>query len=256
MIDSHCHLDHEPLISDLSNVIQRSKNVGIKKLLTISTSLESFSKIKEIINKDDIIYGTIGIHPHESEKDIIKSDEIIKILKSNNKIIGVGETGLDFYYNHSDKNKQINSFREHIEASIQSEMPIIVHSRNAEEDTFRILNDYKNKNLKILMHCFTGSREFSKKLLTLDSYFSASGIITFKNSIDLQDTFKSLPLDKILIETDSPFLAPIQKREKKNEPSYIDFTAKKLSEILKITKLELIEITTNNFNKLFSIKQL
>ena len=256
MIDSHCHLDHEPLISDLSNVIQRSKNVGIKKLLTISTSLESFSKIKEIINKDDIIYGTIGIHPHESEKDIIKSDEIIKILKSNNKIIGVGETGLDFYYNHSDKNKQINSFREHIEASIQSEMPIIVHSRNAEEDTFRILNDYKNKNLKILMHCFTGSREFSKKLLTLDSYFSASGIITFKNSIDLQDTFKSLPLDKILIETDSPFLAPVQKRGKKNEPSYIDFTAKKLSEILKITKLELIEITTNNFNKLFSIKQL
>ncbi|MBD1159357.1 TatD family hydrolase [Pelagibacterales bacterium SAG-MED19] len=256
MIDSHCHLDHEPLISDLSNVIQRSKNVGIKKLLTISTSLESFSKIKEIINKDDIIYGTIGIHPHESEKDIIKSDEIIKILKSNNKIIGVGETGLDFYYNHSDKNKQINSFREHIEASIQSEMPIIVHSRNAEEDTFRILNDYKNKNLKILMHCFTGSREFSKKLLTLDSYFSASGIITFKNSIDLQDTFKSLPLDKILIETDSPFLAPVPKRGKKNEPSYIDFTAKKLSEILKITKLELIEITTNNFNKLFSIKQL
>ena len=256
MIDSHCHLDHEPLISDLSNVIQRSKNVGIKKLLTISTSLESFSKIKEIINKDDIIYGTIGIHPHESEHDIIKSDEIIKILKSNNKIIGVGETGLDFYYNHSDKNKQINSFREHIEASIQSEMPIIVHSRNAEEDTFRILNDYKNKNLKILMHCFTGSREFSKKLLTLDSYFSASGIITFKNSIDLQDTFKSLPLDKILIETDSPFLAPVPKRGKKNEPSYIDFTAKKLSEILKITKLELIEITTNNFNKLFSIKQL
>mgnify|MGYP001387791406 FL=1 len=106
------------------------------------------------------------------------------------------------------------------------------------------------------MHCFTGSREFSKKLLTLDSYFSASGIITFKNSIDLQDTFKSLPLDKILIETDSPFLAPVPKRGKKNEPSYIDFTAKKLSEILKITKLELIEITTNNFNKLFSIKQL
>jgi len=254
MIDSHCHLDHEPLISDLSNVIQRSKNVGIKKLLTISTSLESFSKIKEIINKDDIIYGTIGIHPHESEKDIIKSDEIIKILKNNNKIIGVGETGLDFYYNHSDKHKQINSFREHIEASIQSEMPIIVHSRNAEEDTFKILNDYKNKNLKILMHCFTGSKEFSKKLLTLDSYFSASGIITFKNSIDLQDTFKSLPLDKILIETDSPFLAPVPKRGKKNEPSYIDFTAQKLSEILKITKLELIEITTNNFNKLFSFK--
>ena len=131
---------------------------------------------------------------------------------------------------------------------------MIVHSRNAEKETFDILNEYKNHNPKILMHCFTGSKEFSLKLLSLNSYFSASGIITFKNSTDLQDTFKSLPLDKILIETDSPFLAPIPKRGKKNEPSYIDFTAQKLSEILKITKLELIKITTNNFNKLFSIK--
>jgi len=251
MIDSHCHLDHEPLHSDLTNVIQRSKNIGIKKLLTISTSFESFSKVKKLINKDDMIYGTIGIHPHESSTNIINSNEIIKNLRENSKIIGIGETGLDFYYNNSDRDKQISSFKEHIEASIKSNVPLIVHSRNAEQETFEILNHYKENKLKILMHCFTGSREFSKKLLDLNSYFSASGIITFKNSIKLQETFKVLPLDKILIETDSPFLAPVPNRGKKNEPSFIDFTAAKLATIKGISKSELIEITTNNFNKLF-----
>tara|TARA_B100000497_G_C7618236_1_gene371392 strand:+ start:183 stop:944 length:762 start_codon:yes stop_codon:yes gene_type:complete len=251
MIDSHCHLDHEPLFSDLKNVIQRSKDVGIEKLLTISTSLESFSRIKKLIKIDEMIYGTIGIHPHESSKDIITSKEIIKDLRENSKIIGIGETGLDFYYNNSEKEKQISSFKQHIEASIETNKPLIVHSRDAENETFDILNQYKNQNIKILMHCFTGSKQFSEKLLTLNSYFSASGIITFKNSNDLQETFKSLPLDKILIETDSPFLAPVPNRGKKNEPSYIDFTAAKLAEIKNISKSELIKITTNNFNRLF-----
>ena len=251
MIDSHCHLDHEPLFSDLSNIIKRSKDVGIEKLLTISTSFDSFSKIKEIVKQDEIIYGTIGIHPHESEKDIIKLDEIIKNFQENDKIIGIGETGLDFYYNNSDKEKQISSFIRHIEASIKTNAPLIIHSRNAEKETYDILNDYKDKNLKILMHCFTGSKKFSEKLLMLNAYFSASGIITFKNANELQDTFKSLPLDKILIETDSPFLAPVPNRGKKNEPSFIDFTATKLAEIKEISKSELIEITTSNFNKLF-----
>ena len=252
MIDSHCHLDHEPLFSDLSNVIKRSKDIGIEKLLTICTSFESFSKIKELVKKDKIIYGTIGIHPHESSTNIINSDEIVKNLEENSKIIGVGETGLDFYYNKSKKKKQISSFKKHIEASIESNVPLIVHSRNAEKETFDILNEYKDHNPKILMHCFTGSKEFSLKLLSLNSYFSASGIITFKNSIDLQETFKLLPLDKILIETDSPLLAPVPKRGKKNEPSFIDFTATKLSEIKNISKSLLVESTTNNFNKLFS----
>ena len=251
MIDSHCHLDHEPLLSDITNVIQRSKNVGIKKLLTISTSFESFSRIKELIKIDEMIYGTIGIHPHESSKDIITSDEIIKNLKENEKIIGIGETGLDFYYNNSEKEKQISSFKEHIEASIETNKPLIVHSRDAEKETFDILNEYKIENLKILMHCFTGSKEFSEKLMTLNSYFSASGIITFKNSLDLQNTFKSIPMDNILIETDSPFLAPVPKRGKKNEPSFIEFTATKLAEIRNISKENLIKKTTDNFNKLF-----
>ena len=251
MIDSHCHLDHEPLLSDLSNVIKRSKEVGIEKLLTISTSFESFSRVKDLIDKDEIIYGTIGIHPHESSRDIITSKQIIENLNLNSKIIGIGETGLDFYYENSERKKQINSFIEHIEASLKSNVPIIIHSRDAEKETFEILNEYKNKNLKILMHCFTGSFEFAKKLINLNSFFSASGIITFKNSLDLQNTFKSLPLERILIETDSPFLAPVPNRGKKNEPSFIDFTAAKLAEIKEISKSKLIENTTNNFNKLF-----
>jgi TatD DNase family protein len=251
MIDSHCHLDHEPLLSDLKNIIQRSKNVGIEKLLTISTSLESFSKIKQIINEDDMIYGTIGIHPHETEKNKIDSGQIIKNLNENKKIIGIGETGLDFYYSNSNRDAQISSFNEHIKASIKAKVPLIVHSRNAEDETYEILNSYKNNDLKILMHCFTGSKNFAEKLLELNSYFSASGIITFKNSVDLQDTFKFIPLDNMMIETDSPFLAPVPNRGKKNEPSFIDFTAAKLASIKDISKTKLIEITTNNFNRLF-----
>ena len=251
MIDSHCHLDHEPLLSDLVNVIKRSKDVGIKKLLTISTSHESFKRIKEIVNIDEMIFGTIGIHPHESANDKITSDFIVENLNENPKIIGIGETGLDFFYNNSDKNEQIVSFKEHIEASIETNTPLIIHSRNAENETFNILNEFKNQNLKILMHCFTGTKKFAEKLLTLNSFFSASGIITFKNALDLQETFEYLPLDKLLIETDSPFLFLVPNRGKKNEPSFIDFTAQKLAEIKKISKSELIKNTTDNFNKLF-----
>ena len=251
MIDSHCHLDHEPLLSDLDNILARSKKVGIKKLLTISTSLDSFTRIKKIVNKDEIIYGTIGIHPHETNNDTIDSEFIVKNLLENKKIIGIGETGLDFFYNNSEKNKQIDSFRIHIEASLKANVPIIIHSREAEEETFNILNEYKDEKLKILMHCFTGTQVFAEKLLEFNSYFSASGIITFKNSTDLQKTFKSLPLEKILIETDSPFLAPVPNRGKKNEPSFIDFTATKLAEIKEIDKSKLIKVTTDNFNNLF-----
>ena len=251
MIDSHCHLDHEPLKSDLSNIIKRSKDVGIEKLLTISTSVESFQKIKNIINEDEIIFGTIGIHPHETDNNEISIDYIVKNFEENPKIIGIGETGLDFYYNNSDKEKQIKSFKKHIEASIKTNSPLIVHSRNAEDETFEILNKYQGEKLKILMHCFTGSKNFAEKLLKLNAFFSASGIITFKNSMDLQETFKILPLEKILIETDSPYLAPVPNRGKKNEPSFLSYTAQKLADIKDVSKKEITKITTKNFNNPF-----
>ena len=252
MIDSHCHLDHEPLFSNINDVIKRSKEIGLKKILTISTSLISFENIKKIIEIDEMIYGTIGIHPHESSKDIINSEYIIDNAKKYEKIIGIGETGLDFYYENSKKNDQIDSFIKHIEASITLNYPLIVHSRSAEKETFDILNQYKKSNIKILMHCFTGSKEFAKKLMNLNAYFSASGIITFKNSIELQETFKFIDNDKILIETDSPFLAPTPMRGKKNEPSYIKYTLEKLSEIKSLSFNDLEQITNRNFNNLFS----
>ena len=252
MIDTHCHLDQQPLIDNLTKIIKRSKDVGIKKLLTISTTVVSFEKILEIIKLDPIIYGTFGIHPHEADKELLSKNEIVNNFKNNKKVIGVGETGLDFYYNNSNKINQIKSFENHIEASIDLKIPIIVHSRNAEDETYEILSKYKKDNLKILMHCFTGSSNFAKKLLNFNTYFSASGIITFKNSLDLQNTFRSIPKDKLLIETDSPFLAPVPHRGKKNEPSFIIFTLKKLAELRKIDQNELANITTDNFNKLFS----
>ncbi len=254
MIDSHCHLDHEPLRDNLKDVILRSKKGGINKILTICTNLESYKNIKNIINIDEMIYGTFGIHPHEAAKDKVSTEKIIKEVLSEKKIIGVGETGLDFYYNNSDKISQIDSFIQHIEASIYLKVPIIIHSRNAETQTFEILNKYAHKNLKILMHCFTGSQNFAKKMMDLNAYFSASGIITFKNSTDLQNTFKNIPDSKLLIETDSPFLAPVPMRGKKNEPSYIKYTLEKLSSLKNKTVNEMDIITTKNFNNLFDHK--
>ena len=251
MIDSHCHLDHEPLINNISEVLKRSKNIGIKKILTICTTLRSFESIKKILKLDDIIYGTFGIHPHETDSNHVSKKKILDNIKINPKIIGIGETGLDFYYNNSKKNKQIDSFKTHIEAAIEVNLPIIVHSRNAEEETFNVLNIYKDHKPKILMHCFTGSYIFYKEMKKLNSYFSASGIITFNNSKDLQNTFSKIPTNRLLIETDSPFLSPIPMRGKKNEPSYIKYTVKKLAEIKNIDMSKMINITTDNFDKLF-----
>ena len=251
MIDSHCHLDHLPLFDNLNDILNRSKEVGIKKLLTICTTLESFKNIENILIIDDMIYGTFGIHPHETENNDVSKITIIESIKKNPKLIGVGETGLDFYYNHSKKNKQIDSFKKHIEAAIEINLPIIVHSRNAEEETFNILNEYKKHKPKILMHCFTGTYKFYKQMEELDSYFSASGIITFNSSKELQNTFSKIPNNKLLVETDSPFLAPVPMRGKKNEPSFIKYTLKKLADIKNIDVSEMVSLTTKNFNNLF-----
>ena len=251
MIDSHCHLDHEPLVNNLSQVILRSKNIGLDKILTISTTTSSFAKILDIVNFDPMIYGTFGIHPHETNLELVKKETIVQNVKSDKKIIGVGETGLDFYYNNSNTVNQIKSFENHIKASVDLNVPIIVHSRNAESETFEILDKYRKENLKILMHCFTGTSNFVEKLMKFNTYFSASGIITFKNSIDLQKTFKIIPEEKLLIETDSPFLSPVPMRGKKNEPSYIKYTLDKLAELKNVNIEKLDNITTNNFNNLF-----
>ena len=180
MIDSHCHLDHEPLLSDLENIVKRSKDVGIEKLLTICTTFKSFENILKIIKQDDIIFGTFGIHPHETKDNPITKKIIIEKAKLDKKVIGVGETGLDFYYNHSDKNEQIKSFEEHISASLELDYPLIVHSRNAENETFEILNNYKNQNLKFLCIALRVLQNLQKNYLVLIVFFQLVELLHLK----------------------------------------------------------------------------
>tara|TARA_Y100000996_G_C22508695_1_gene637488 strand:+ start:271 stop:1047 length:777 start_codon:yes stop_codon:yes gene_type:complete len=253
IIDSHCHLTYEPMSKSLTETINRAIKGGVKYMLTISTEDKSFDKIIKIISEHKSVYGTYGIHPHEAKlHQNIKISDIIKKIDLNKKIIGIGETGLDFYYNHSEKKDQINCFEEHIYAAQEKKMPLIVHTRSAEKETFEILQkNLKKKDFKILIHCFTGTRDFAFKLINLGAYISASGVVTFKKSLDLANTFKDLPNNKILVETDAPYLAPVPLRGKSNEPSYIIHTVKFLSELKKLSFDEFSNITTNNFFNLF-----
>ena len=253
IIDSHCHLNYEPMSQSIKETIERANNDGVKYLLTISTEDKSFDKILNIISKNKCVYGSYGIHPHEAKNhQFITSDDIIKKTNLNKKIIGIGESGLDFYYNHSEKNDQIKCFEEHIYAAQNTQLPLIVHTRNAEIETYEILrNRLSEKNFKILIHCFTGSKEFAFKLLDLGAYISASGVVTFKKSEKLANTFKEMPNNRILVETDSPYLAPVPLRGKPNEPSFIIHTVKFLSKLKNISYEDFSNITSKNFFNLF-----
>ena len=253
IIDSHCHLNYEPMSLSLKETINRANKEGIKYLLTISTEDKSFEKILTIIEEFECVFGTYGIHPHEAKNHkTIKVKNILNKIKSNKKIIGIGETGLDFYYNHSEKKEQINCFEEHISAAQESKIPLIVHTRNAEKETIDLLKKKKaEKDFQILIHCFTGSKKFAFDLLDIGAYISASGVITFKKSSDLANTFKEIPNERILVETDSPYLAPVPLRGKPNEPSFIIHTVKFLSKLKNLDFENFSNITTENFFKLF-----
>ena len=253
IIDSHCHLEYEPIGSNLKEVIRRALINNVKYLLSISTTDESYTKILEIVQNHKNIYGTYGIHPHETKNyKNLKKDEIIHKISLNKKIIGIGETGLDFYYEYSDPITQKKIFIEHIKAAQKLNIPLIVHTRSAEADTYQILkNQKKNKDFKVLIHCFTGSKDFAHKLIDLGCYISASGVVTFKKSKELADTFLSLPNDRILVETDSPYLSPEPLRGHPNEPSHIIHTVKFLAKLKNISPNIFAEITSSNFFKLF-----
>jgi|TARA_B110000211_G_C13996759_1_gene516576 TatD DNase family protein len=253
IIDSHCHLEFEPMASNLKEVIDRATKNNVKYLLSISTTDESFDKILQIIKNHKNVYGTYGIHPHETKNyRSLTSDQIINKIKFNKKIIGIGESGLDFYYEHSDPIIQKKIFTEHIKAALSLNLPLIVHTRSAESDTYDILkSEMKNNDIKILIHCFTGSKAFAHKLIDLGCYISASGVVTFKKSKDLADTFLSLPNDRILVETDSPYLSPEPLRGKPNEPSYIIHTVNFLAKLKGIEPSFFAKETSANFFKLF-----
>ena len=253
IIDSHCHLNYNPMFLSLKETIARANKDGVRYLLTISTEDKSFSKILKIISDYDCVYGTYGIHPHEAKNHIsIDSKKIVQNIKSNSKIIGIGESGLDFFYNHSEKKDQLKCFEEHINAAQETQLPLIVHTRNAENETLSLLKKKKKKkDFKILIHCFTGSKDFAFKLLDLGAFISASGVVTFKKSFDLANTFKEIPNNKILVETDSPYLAPVPLRGKANEPSYIIHTVKFLADLKNVSFEDFSKITSTNFFRLF-----
>jgi len=253
IIDSHCHLEHEPMISNLNGVVERALINDVKFLLSICTTDKSYEQILPIVKKYKNIYGTYGIHPHETKNyKTLHSHDIIKKLSLSKKIIGIGETGLDFYYDYSDPAIQKKIFIEHINAAQVLDLPLVVHTRSAENETYEILKtEMKNKTFKVLIHCFTGSRKFAHQLIDLGCYISASGVVTFKNSKELADTFVTLPNDKILVETDSPYLSPEPLRGKANEPSHIVHTVNFIANLKKINPSDFANVTSSNFFKLF-----
>ena len=250
IIDSHCHLDYEPLINNIDQVLLNAKKKNITNLLTIGTSLESSKKVLEIVSKYPNVYGAIGIHPNSTTGNLDKLDEIHMLKKKNKKIIAFGETGLDYFYKRSDKKDQIIAFEKHVEFSISEKIPVIIHTRDADDDTISIVKKYYKKT-NFLIHCFTGNLEFAKNLLNLNCLISFSGIITFKKSNDLRDVVKYVPLEKMLIETDSPYLSPDPFRGKSNEPANVKIVAETVASIKQISFEQVATSTTANFNNFF-----
>ncbi len=252
IIDSHCHLSLDNNIMDIENILNRARSSGVRKYLNISTKSNDFETLIDISSTYDDIFFTLGIHPHESKET---NNDILKIIKNNldnKKLLGIGETGLDFYYNHTDKKTQIKSLEYHIDLAQESKLPLVIHMRDAEDDLVRIFTDkMKKKEFTGVIHCFTGSLKFAKHILEMGFYISASGIITFKNSENLRNTFKQIPINRLLVETDSPYLAPVPNRGKTNEPSFITHTIQKLCEIHNIKYDKMCELTSMNFKNLF-----
>jgi len=254
LVDSHCHLDFPDFADDkLDQVLARAKTANVRHMLTISTRLETFANIKKIANAYDHIFCSVGIHPHNAheEGDATVAD-LIALAKAE-KVIGIGETGLDYFYEHSPKDIQIKQFRNHIAAARDTGLPIIVHTRDADDDTVDILSDeYKKGPFKGLIHCFSSTPALAEKVLDMGFYISVSGIATFKKADDLRETLSNVPLNRLLVETDAPYLAPMPMRGKPNEPAFTAFTAAKLADI-KSTDIEVVaRQTTENFFALFS----
>jgi len=250
IIDSHCHLDYEPLISDINKIILNAKKNNVTNLLTIGTSLESSKRVLEIVEKYENVYGAIGIHPNSTTNNLSDLNELVDIKKKSKKIIAFGETGLDYFYKRSEKNDQIQSFEKHIEFAISEKVPVIIHTRDADEDTISIIKKYYNRT-KFLIHCFTGSLEFAKNLLNLECLISFSGIVTFKNSNELRNVVKYVPLERMLIETDSPYLSPDPLRGKSNEPANVKIVGENIAKIKEISFEEVAKLTTENFKNFF-----
>lgn len=254
LIDSHCHLDYEPMASDLDGTLERARQKGVNCVLTIATQLEKIPVVTAIAESHENVCASIGVHPHEAEKVDSKTD-LFKVLNEaakHPKVVAFGETGLDYYYTHSPKGAQKKVFTAHIEASLENDLPLIIHTRDAENDTLDILKTIGKGKVRGVMHCFSGTEKLRDKALDLGFYISISGIITFNKADSLRNVVKDIPMNRLLVETDAPFLAPTPYRGKSNEPAYLVETAKKLAEIKSVGYNELCDETTRNFSNLFS----
>ena len=253
IIDTHCHLDFKEFNEDFNDVLLNAKTNNISGMQTICTKIDEFPKILDIAKKHSNIWCSVGTHPHNAESEKHISQDNIKNLCDNDKVIGIGETGLDYYYENSNKEDQINSFLKHIEVAKITGMPLIIHARDADDDMIEILTKEYNKSpFTGVIHCFTSSYKLAEAALSIGFYISFSGIITFKNAEEIRNSCKKIPIDRVLVETDAPFLAPVPYRGNRNEPSYITETIKKVAEIKELTVEEVTNITTNNFFDLFT----
>lgn len=252
LIDSHCHLNY-PELADTAGVVARAKEAGVGLMQTISTQRSDFAQVKALADTYPEIYCSIGIHPHEAEPHEDISEAELMAEANHPKVIGIGETGLDYYYEHSPRKAQQELFKRHIRVARQLDLPVIIHSRKADEDTVAILKEsYAEGPFRILIHCFSSTQYLSDESVKLGGYISASGIITFKKSQALRDSFKTVPLERLLVETDSPYLAPEPHRGKPCEPAFTVHTARKLAEVKSVSVETLVAATTDNFFTLFS----
>ena len=252
MIDSHCHLNFNELAENFHNIINNSKLNNITSILSINTDPEDFEDHLNLIKNYNSVYLSYGLHPDKVDTFNQIQLQNFDIASKNEKVIGIGETGIDLYHSQNHLKEQTQVFETHIEASIKHSLPLIIHQRNSEKEIVDILKNYKSNNLKLIFHCFTGSNQLLNFCLENNYYISISGIITFKNASSLRDIIKDAPLDSILIETDSPFLAPEPMRGKVNEPSFVKYTAEYLAKFFKLSLEEFEKITDNNFFNLFT----
>ena len=253
LVDSHCHLNYPGLVEDLPGVLDRAKAAGIGHMLCICSRIDEFEAVSFIAEENDNIFCTVGVHPHDSGKSEPVSLEKLVELSRHPKVIGIGETGLDFHYDNSPRDIQEANFRTHIQAARETGLPIIIHTREADDKTIEILTQEHEKGLfPGLIHCFSTGRAVADCAVSFGLSISLSGIITFKNAEDIRQTVKTVPIERILVETDAPFLAPIPNRGKRNEPAFVVHTAAKAAELFDLSPEELAQTTTDNFFRLFT----
>ncbi len=253
LIDSHCHLEYKGLVEDQAGVLTRARDAGVGAFLNISTKQSEWEQVVATATRELDVFASVGIHPHEADSHEDLGRGVLLAATENPCVIGIGETGLDYFYEHSDRVTQAKLFRMHIDVARETGLPVIIHTRDAEEDTLQILSEELEKGaFPALIHCFTASAEFGRKVLDLGLTISLSGIVTFKNAKDLQETAKEVPADRLLVETDSPFLAPVPHRGRPCEPAFVADTARFVAALRGVEAEELAEQTTANFTQLFS----